>query len=103
MKISTKEINKNYKEFNKTYFDNRLPKDVKVIFVESADLDGDWGEYIDDERTIYLNQKLQAVAEYCLIVLLHEMAHVKSGDGHSFLHKGVIADLFQRGAYEPFL
>lgn len=102
MKLTNKDLQIEYKQCNKIYFDNELPKDLVVEFVPSSELDGDWGEYEDGE--IHINEKLKTVPDFAFIVLRHEMAHVKVPQSpHGFQFGAVINQLWQKGAYDDLI
>ena len=108
-----------YQGFNEVFFDNKLPRYVKVMFVpekmlrkinkyheaDAAWRPGDGEIWID---VIYARSESVA-----LQFLLHEMAHVKlegtyyghptKNPGHGMIYQAELYRLFHAGAYDGIL
>ena len=108
-----------YQGFNEVFFDNKLPRYVKVMFVpekmlrkinkyheaDAAWRPGDGEIWID---VIYARSESVA-----LQLLLHEMAHVKlegtyyghptKNPGHGMIYQAELYRLFHAGAYDGIL
>lgn len=103
-KLTNKSLKKAFDQFNKAYFNNELPHVVVKFDTEGELDDDDYGEFTVDGR-ILIDEQLAYVPDYCYIVLLHEMAHVKSPEAsnHGFHFAGVIDLLYKKGAYDTYL
>jgi hypothetical protein len=108
MKLNNKDLQRAYNLFNKVYFGNELPKNIRVIFDTEGELeDGkekNWAEYIAEEKLILISERVQEITDFIFILILHEMAHVKAPDNsHGFQFGAVITSLWQKGAYDDFI
>ena len=97
-----------YRRLNAAYFGGRLPMPGQLIFRRRMD---DLGHTLFFKVSrqpvvmeIALSGTLRSSLDLCLIVLLHEMAHVaRPRAGHGPAHKAEIRRLFRAGAYKNLL
>lgn len=65
-----------YRDFNKKFFSNKLPKDMIVEFGESKN----WLGCTTYKKTrplyIQINRRIRFSLSMCMMTLLHEMVHV---------------------------
>jgi predicted metal-dependent hydrolase len=103
VRLINKDLERAFRKFNKDYFNDELPP-VTIKFDTDKELDVEtYGEFTVDGE-ILINECLREIPEYCFIVVLHEMSHVKHPmNSHGIAHKAVLFDLFMQGAYDPYL
>ena len=104
MRLTNKDLQREYRRINKAYFDDNLPRNMKVRF-DNGDLEAEiYGEYFDSEKEILISADLQTVPDYAFVVLMHEMAHANAPDnGHGIQFAAVLNMLWQKGAYDDLL
>ena len=102
--LTNKDLQREYRRINKAYFDDKLPRNMKVRF-DNGELEAEiYGEYFDSEKEILINDGLQTVPDYAFIVLMHEMAHANVPEnGHGLQFSAVLNMLWQKGAYDDLL
>lgn len=105
LKLTNKDLKREYRRVNRKYFENSLPNDITIKFDTEGELDSEtYGEYFAPDNLILIEEALKNFPDFAFIILRHEMAHVKHfQNGHGHLFSSVIADLFQQGAYDNLL
>lgn len=105
LRLTNKDLKREYRQVNKKYFENSLPDDVVIKFDTEGELDSDtYGEYFASDNLILIEEALKDFPDFAFIILRHEMAHVKYfQNGHGHLFSSVITDLFLQGAYDKLL
>jgi hypothetical protein len=117
--MTDKDMTLMYRGFNEVFFDNRLPRYVKVRFVPEQMLrnvnkhheaDAAWRPALGE---IWIDQVYARSESIALILLLHEMAHVKlegtyfghpsKNPGHGMIFQAEIFRLIMAGAYDGLL
>ena len=112
-KMTTKELQKAYRKFNKEFFGSRIR--IRSRHVQ-------WGDRKQCQNAeglcgrknyIYINEELRTHPDLSFIILLHEMAHAvlfetgyvgyKFDGGHGQLFYAEVHRLYQAGAYEHLL
>lgn len=109
--LTIREVKHWYARYNKTYFWNSLPKDVKFKVVKRSDAHGECSKFVDkDGVLVHYQIEFARDTWYCgrrivRIILLHEMSHLAAGldEGHNKNFDKVIARLFRHGAYKNLL
>jgi hypothetical protein len=103
MKLTNKDLERAFRKFNRDYFNDELPF-VTIKFDTDEELEPNvYGQFTHDGE-ILISECLREIPEYCFIVVLHEMSHVKHPmNSHGIAHKAVLYDLFMQGAYDDYL
>lgn len=109
--MTDKNLQLNFKLINTRFFDGRVPADIKVQFVPSAELDGDDGEYTESEKTIRITEDFRRHENAALVVLIHEMAHAalptyigwNDKEDHGDRFEALRGELYLKGAYDGLL
>lgn len=97
-----------YRRFNAAYFGGRLPMPGQILFRRGLSELG-YTLFFPTGRSsvaleVSVTDRLRHSLDLCLIVLLHEMAHVaKPRAEHGPVHKKEIRRLFRAGAYDALL
>jgi len=82
--ITRDQLKKVYKDFNKLYFGNELPKNLSIEIKQSGTA---WGvthyEYATKDISITISPKIVKAVKSCIDVLVHEMIHVWSFDKYN--------------------
>jgi hypothetical protein len=101
MRATNKYLARSYAEFNRKYFQNKLPKDMAVRFMDGPEC-GYLSVKFDRPLWIMLNKKLAWHHMLVDMCLLHEMVHVEQakfgGHGPRF-HKRML-QLAKQGAFK---
>ena len=92
------DLQRRYRFYNREYFENRLPRRMKVRFVKSL-REKTMGDVSEDE--IRVSRYYCRAENTALFVLLHEMAHLKVGRrySHGFKFQAEMARLARVGAF----
>jgi hypothetical protein len=77
-----------YLELNRKWFENKLPKDIKVKFSKHINKNSIDGAYYYKDRVIYIASAAREFPIYLEIILLHEMVHVKTRERDGLGHHG---------------
>lgn len=75
--VTNAELTHRYREFNKKYFGNRLPKDMVVEFSQARKWLGVTHYKRGRPLYIQINWKFRFSLSSCMLTLLHEMVHVE--------------------------
>lgn len=107
MALSHKVLRRAYLRFNAKWFDGRLPESMEVLFTP---LDGETHACCILDRASGAVESIKIDPMYAVCIhlwkqsLLHEMAHVASGDyTHGARFNKEISRLFKAGAYRGLL
>jgi len=96
-----------YRRFNRAYWGGRLPMPWQMVFRRMDDLGHTlfWKvSKTPDVPEIAMNSRLKHSLCLCLVVMLHEMAHVaRPRAGHGKAHKSELRRLMRLGAYDNLL
>lgn len=102
--VTNAEVQRMYREFNKKYFNNRLPKDMVVRFEIFDYAQGVTHFKYDRPLYIQISKKLKWSRSQTALTLLHEMVHVelpyRLNHGPRF-HKRMM-QLARAGAFKPW-
>lgn len=106
--VSLKQLKIFYDELNERFFNNDLPKRATVKF---SDMEED-GLCTCSEKLIEIHKDLQRHPDLMIVVLLHEMGHLKLSDdyvgmpttaSHGMRFQAELVRLFKAGAYDNVL
>lgn len=85
-------------EINKKYFESKLPKDIRVVWV-APEFFGEAEAISDVEgKTIYMNSSLRQFDRQARITVMHEMCHFVV-TGHGLLFQNEMVRLAREGAF----
>ena len=98
------ELKNCFEEYNKLYFDGELdePKVVEIVWaIQGRHILGGWDE---SNQTLYLARRVLFSTTIRRETLLHEMAHMKVGQGHGHdeTFEREIKRLEELGAFRQF-
>lgn len=97
MRVSQRTLRRWYNLYNRKYFGNRLPKDIKIGFKNfRAKLIGE----CTSGESIYINTRVRWSKTICKATLLHEMVHLELPDhmGHGVTFQKRMLQLARAGA-----
>jgi len=92
-----------YREFNRDWFGNTLPKDIVVEYAHLKDAHGITEYYGHRPLFIQIDWPLRGTRSHSALTLLHEMVHVRYPKAHHgpIFHKEMLR-LAKAGAFRPW-